>query len=306
MRCAQARRSPIYKVEVMVSPGMLDAPRVKNWLGGIVPAWTALEWQSISALRQHPSHDGTALRIAKDLTSDDITFSAVASAAITVLNAASTPTGLKLTATGNLSRQVVAEMWDQITWPGFNKEMTLAVNKVINEPDFGPLYFVRNLIHAAKLVSKRKEHIKTNQAGKRFLTLDGQPALQELLFRTAFWELNLGYFRGSALGGWPQQDVGVALWSLSVSAHDWTPPDDLTRLCTIPVMGVLEAPYDRGSYAFEGIILRHLVDFGLMEHRAETIPGERFLKNHCYRKSPLFDRFLKFDVKLERRSPGLH
>jgi hypothetical protein len=29
---------------------------------------------------------------------------------------------------------------------------------------------------------------------------------------------------------WPQSQVGVLLWSLSASAHDWLPRETLTRL----------------------------------------------------------------------------
>ena len=34
----------------MVAPGMLQNPAVRNWLGGIVPAWTLLDQGSFEAL----------------------------------------------------------------------------------------------------------------------------------------------------------------------------------------------------------------------------------------------------------------
>ncbi len=46
----------------------------------------------------------------------------------------------------------------------------------------------------------------------------------------------------------------------------------------------------------EGTVLHPLMHFVLLEHRADDIPGERFVKRHLYRKSLLFDRFLAFDV----------
>ena len=58
--------------------------------------------------------------------------------------------------------------------------------------------------------------------------------------------------------------------------------------------------------AMEARILRPLHWFGLLEHRSEAIPGERFGERHFYRKSPLFDRFLRFDVEIEREAAPLN
>ena len=51
--------------------------------------------------------------------------------------------GLPLTATGNLSRAVVAEMCKLIEWPGYDQADAFRLHKVINEPDFLPLHIVR-------------------------------------------------------------------------------------------------------------------------------------------------------------------
>jgi hypothetical protein len=60
--------------------------------------------------------------------------------------------GLPLTATGNLSRAVVAEMRKLIEWPGYDQDNAFRLHKVINEPDFLPLHVVRLLAETAKLV----------------------------------------------------------------------------------------------------------------------------------------------------------
>jgi hypothetical protein len=41
-----------------------------------------------------------------------------------------------------------------------------------------------------------------------------------LSFGHAFWHMDLGYFGRGMLGSWPQADIGIVLWSLSVSAGD--------------------------------------------------------------------------------------
>ena len=65
-------------------------------------------------------------------------------------------------------------------------------------------------------------------------------ALLAILFHVAGWHCNLGCFGRGLHGAWPQRDIGVILWSLSVAAWDWESRETLTRLCAIPINGVLE------------------------------------------------------------------
>ncbi len=51
--------------------------------------------------------------------------------------------------------------------------------------------------------------------------------------------------------------------------------------------------------AMEARVLRPLWWVGLLEYREEKVPGQRFAASHFYRKTPLFDRFLSFEVNLE-------
>ncbi len=118
------------------------------------------------------------------------------------------------------------------------------------------------------------------------------------LFHITFWHLNLGYFDRNPIESWPQNDVGVVLWSLAASANDWMKPNRLTRLCTIPTIAILEAASDLGPFAMETRVLRPLTWFGLLESKPEGAPG--FAASHLYRKAPLFARFIKFDVAVER------
>ena len=56
----------------------------------------------------------------------------------------------------------------------------------------------------------------------------------------------------------------------------------------------------------EATVLRLLWWFGLLEHRQGDISERRFEKRHFYRKIPLLDRFLSFDVKLEDAAGPRH
>jgi hypothetical protein len=284
----------------VVAPGFLQNPDVRRWLNGVEPAWTMLDFDSFNALHHEPSVGNKAIQLAPNLTETDLSASAVAQVALMLLGRANDPGGLKLTATGNLSRAVVAEMIKMIEWPGLDKDELFQFHKVINEPDFLPVYFVRVLMQGTKLIRMRRDMLVPTRLGKGMLVPERHGALQALLFHIAFWHLNLGYFDRNPIDSWPQSDMGVVLWSLSASANDWLDPDRLTRLCTVPVVGVLESAWDLGSFAMEARVLRPLVWFGLLEQRSEK--GTGLVDRHLYRKTPLFDRFMKFNVQIERQA----
>ena len=74
-------------------------------------------------------------------------------------------------------------------------------------------------------------------------------------------------------------------------------------MCTVPVAGVLEASWDFSSFAMESRILRPLVWFGLLEWRWEGKSG--LGERRLYRKTALFDRFIEFEVQIERQQYGI-
>jgi hypothetical protein len=277
---------------------MLQNPFVRRWLGGLEPAWTLLDQPSFNGLHEPPSPMTGPMRLAVDFTQEELQRSAVARNALILLRAAAAGPGLKMTATGNLSRSVVAEMCELFTWPEFDKGAAFQFNKVINEPDFLPLYFVRHVAQTGTLLRRHKGHLRTSPAGRRVLEEPNLPALQALLFHIALWHFDLGNLSRGLHQGWPQCDAGIVLWSLSIAANEWEPRERLTRLCTIPINGVLDQTWDTASYA-EAQILRPLLWFGLLEHREDQTEVGRFERRYSYRKTPLFDRFLLFDVGLE-------
>ena len=283
----------------MVSLGFLEDFEVRRWLNGIEPAWTLLDFDSFNALHDEPSANNQAIRLEPNLTSKEIADSAVTANALLLLRRARETEGLKLTDTGNLSRAVVGEMCGVVEWPDYDKEELFRYNKVINEPDFFPLHFLRVLAQTAKLLRTDRGKLVVTPLGRRILKADQHGPLQALLFHIALWHLNLGYFDRYPINSWPLTHAGILLWSLSASAHDWLPRETLTRLCATPVIGVLESQWDFGSSAMEARVLRPLLWFGLLESRTEGRSPTDMVYRRLYRKTPLFDRFVNFNVRVE-------
>jgi hypothetical protein len=186
-----------------------------------------------------------------------------------------------------------------IEWPGYDQADAFRLHKVINEPDFLPLHIVRLLGEAAQLVRIRRGKLVATPLGNAMLSDMRQGSLLAILFHLAFWHMDLGYFGRGLLGSWPQADVGIVLWSLSVSAGDWQNSEKLTRLCTIPEPAMFSGTWDKTQYAMEARILRPLLWFGLLEERRETIPNSPFRGHRFYRKARLLDRLLTFAVQIE-------
>ncbi len=290
----------------MVAADFLQDPRVQGWLDGVEPAWTLLTFESLLALRHEPSAVQTAIQIANDLSVGEIAGSPVARNTLILLGQAIEHGGLPLTATGNLSRATVAEMCKLIEWPDYDQADAFRFNKVINEPDFLPLHVVRQLAQAATLVRAERGKLVVTPLGKSMLSDARQGSILAILLHLAFWHMDLGYFGRGLLGSWPQADAGVVLWSLSVCANDWQSTEKLTRLCTIPEPTMLSGTWDRTPYAMEAKILRPLLWFGLLEHRAEKVPSGRLGEHHFYRKAELFDRLLAFDVQVDLSQGARH
>jgi len=283
----------------VVAEDFLQDAQVRQWLDGVEPAWTLLTFDSLRALRQEPSASQTAIRIGNNLNIDQIAGSAVARNTLILLRPAIERGGLPLTASGNLSRAIVAEMRKLIEWPLLDQADAFRFNRIINESDFLPLHVVRLLTRAATLVRAQRGKLVATPLGKSILSDARQGSLLAILSHIAFWHMDLGYFGRGLLGSWPQADIGIVLWSLSVSAGDWQTAEKLTRLCTIPEPAILSGTWDRTPYAMEARILRPLLWFGLLEYRSEKVPETQFTARHCYRKARLFDRLLAFDVKMD-------
>lgn len=215
--------------------------------------------------------------------------------------------GLKLTATGNLSRSDVRVLFDALSWPDFDKAAVLALNKTLNEADVGPVEITRLVTREAKLVAHQQSRIRATKLGAALAQPENGVELFRLLFAVLFWRVNLGYFDRVPIEGWPQDHIGLVLWCMSASTDRWCRVTDLVDVTTVPDPRFGAYEFDFRGFAMESRVLRPLTWLGLMESRAEDpCDGLGMVTPRRYRKTPLFDRLLKFDVDLRDVPAGRH
>jgi len=154
------------------------------------------------------------------------------------------------------------------------------------------------LLQATKLLRKNRDTLMTARLGKKMLDPEQQGALQALLFHVTFWHLNLGYFDRNPIESWPQNDVGVVLWSLSASANDWLPPEKLTRLLLGPDARRVESALISGRSLWKRVSCGLCCGLDCWKASPRARQASRYLI--CTGRSHCSDRCLKFNVKIER------
>jgi hypothetical protein len=250
----------------------LRDPRVRQRLDGVEPARTLLAFDSLRALRREPSADATAIPIANALNADEMTGSAVARNTRQRRPAA------------DRNRQPVTRRGRRDARA--DQMAGLRPDRCVSAPQGHQRTRLPAAAHRpfARRGSQARAHATRQVGGDAVREICAQRCatgeLTAILLHLALWHMDLAYFGRGLLGSWPQTDIGIVLWSLSVSAGDWQSSEKLTRLCTIPEPAMLSGTWDRTPYAMEARILRPLLWFGLLEHRSEKISGDRFGELH--------------------------
>ena len=269
-------------------------PVYDRWLNGVVPAWASLNADRVDAIRDMRPYEDGAIRLAFDLTDDEIAFSPMVQNAFVLMRAAAEADGLELTAKGNLTLQTVSEMRRAMDWPGCLFEQKWRAGKQLREGYVEELRLLRELVTMDSLLIRKDRRLRVGATGRRVLK-GARECVQRNLFRNCFWEVSLSLFGEPECGDWPQSHIGLALWSLSTKGDQWQDTETLMRLSVLPDEAVLRNPDWVAPVLFMLRVLRPLRWFGLLECRGEdatrTGHGE-------WRKTPLFDRFVQFDPNL--------
>jgi len=239
------------------------------------------------------------MRLSASLTLSDLADATFLHNARRFLAALDEAGGTPATATGNLNRVFVRQMFDRLILSQTFREMTLHVSKVLNEQDVWVLHVVRIVSECAGLVARRRQRFQLTRAGRACLPDTQAGTLYRKLFLAHFRKFDLHYdFHLRDVPG-IQQTLAVILWRLDNVARDWAPVRGLAAQVLLPgVLNELHAamafPHDTEEWILGGYVFLPLLDLGLLERRPRT-EWTLFTKDDEIRTTALWRKFIHFD-----------
>lgn len=267
-----------------------DAPQTA--LGGLSP-------NQMRALLDANWFSGTGLRLATDLSLDDLSGSRFLFNVRALLLTLRDEGPATATQAGNLSRAFVTRMIGQMRWEGDSPFERGSRSRALSETDVWPLHISRLVAVLAGLIVRRKG-FRISARGKMLLRDDRAGELFAAIFDAYYGKLNLGYTDRLHEQPRLQRDIAFSFWIVLGMAGDWVSVRELSRRVWRPEMTTpsdVERPvwFDEAAWRVSAWLVRPLEGFGLLEVR--EAPGERpFAERVDVRKTPLFDKFLRFQV----------
>jgi len=236
-----------------------------------------------------------AVRLNGDLSLTDLQGSLILNHARLVLSHMEAEKGVKLTSTGNFNRKFVEWMVQEFDWPGYEPGAVWRLNKILNEPDFLPLHFIRVALDVSGLTRKHKGTLRISRLGRTLLAPDAAGELLVVLFYGVFQRYNLGFLDRRPVRDNFQPQIGLTLFLMSRLADEPCSIEELVNT-TISPLEEDSKPFQPKN-VFQWRVLRYLEWFGLME-KSPSAANDEWASSYLYCKSPLYDRFLSFNVEI--------
>ena len=124
---------------------------VSDWTGGVEPVWILLDPSYRQALRNEPSADIWALRLACDLAQEELVQSEFVRNAMVVLEHTAVEAFVWLTDKGNFRRDTVTALRVAMSWPDMEATEQFREGDVLREQDVCELHLLRRLVDTAGL-----------------------------------------------------------------------------------------------------------------------------------------------------------
>lgn len=255
--------------------------------------------QYLQALADADWTDPTGpIRLAADLTPEEVRSVAIVHNTRVFLRTAGKQGGAAATATGNLNRAFVKQVWDDLMIHPLYRETTLRLCKVINELDVWPLHLARTLAELGRLVVRRKKRFIPSRLGRALTAEDQAGILYRHLFITYFRKMDLRYAARWRDVPEIQPTMATVLWRLAAVANDWVPVEGLAPIILPPSIlpflhQAMVTPFDTEESIIASYVLNPLLGFDLIEPERKSdwpMIGEK----DRIRVTPLFRRFLSF------------
>lgn len=205
--------------------------------------------------------------------------------------------GTPTTATGNLTRAFVGQMFDRLQLDPDYRKITRSVCKVINEQDVWPLHEVRLLAEYGKLVARRNRRFAVTKLGRELLADERAGELFRRLFLTCFRTMDLCYLVHVREQPEIQATLAITLWRLEQVAENWRAVNGMAGQILPPrvmkhIVAQQQGDFDTPDFFVSAYVLQPLREFGLLERQRESAwhVGEK----DTVRVTPLFRQLIGF------------
>lgn len=253
-----------------------------------------LDRAAMAALAEDELDGAGPIALSTNLSPEMLAGSVVATRGMRMLAYASEGEGIGLTKSGALNRKFLAWAVEGFQWPGYETDEVYAVNKVVDEIDYLPGWYLHEVMKRTKMMRKHRDRLIVSPAGRK--ALDRPGLLQAALFPETFKGRYLPSLDGAFMGDFDLY-FGLVLWRVRRAASSWASARALFDAAVLPDDAVheLAGRYpDAPIHGFHLRILRMLGWFGMLE--CDTGGQRRFDADaYRYRATPLFDRFVHFD-----------
>ncbi len=205
--------------------------------------------------------------------------------------------GLPSTKAGNLKRKAVADFLDRMKFDPDHVAWIREHHTAINENHVRPLTILRVFLETAGLIDHHDGRFHPTAKGLNMLQPGKAPEFMKYLFVAYFRKFGLNYF--TRCHGWNEfrEILPYSLYRLSKFDDEWQRIEIIAN--RVLLNSIFELADQRGTgslaYTYSLLILKPLSKFELLEGRKLGVKGvEDF--DPQYRKTPLFDRFIEFDL----------
>lgn len=241
-----------------------------------------------------PSEISHHLFLDETLTESALRGSKLCCAAMIILRHMAELEGIGLTKAGAFNRKFVAWAVDQFDWPRYTAGELYVVNKVLNEDDVPPLFYLHELLRAGRLIRHTKGKAVLTKTGKSLLGDHGR--LQVALFETFFSRFDFAAYERWPIE-MPEADTFHFLGVIRNRLADWVSYPEFAGWC-LPIYALTArrgTPEEDAMFYLATRLVQPLSWLGVLEEKEVS----RLSPIHTVqlRKTKLFDKFLRFEIR---------
>lgn len=268
-------------------------PDLSNWLGDVFPAWLQLPpdaFQNLIPFNGPVSpiqirYIGNAAELGRS----------VVFANLRVLLQCISDGRVRCDLGSKFTSESLELLLETTTWPDYDVAAARKLPRPLREEIIGPLDFLKSLAIECDLIQIDRDRIEIQEYGHRLLQGQVNLSLVRCVFEAAFSKVNPRTLTKLA-HPWVHEQSGVILWGLSITADKPRSVEELTRYCFVPPVKFFEGMLPILDTYMRVVFLQPLTWFGLMETQIVQA-GAASEAGQLYRKTPLFDQFMQFDIE---------